>query len=99
MGALGRRGDGGSRPWAGARRLADRDYSWRYVFYINLTDRHARPSLGMSTFLPEPHEMRARNWKWLGFGTLSLAIGAMQIALDRGEEKDWFGSGRSSSRR
>jgi DHA2 family multidrug resistance protein len=28
-----------------------------------------------------------------GFGTLSLAIGAFQVMLDRGEELDWFGSG------
>jgi MFS transporter, DHA2 family, multidrug resistance protein len=30
---------------------------------------------------------------WFGFGTLSLATGAQQIMLDRGEIKDWFGSG------
>src|SRR5712672_2061684 len=30
---------------------------------------------------------------WFGFGTLSLAIGALQILLDRGEQLDWFGSG------
>jgi DHA2 family multidrug resistance protein len=26
---------------------------------------------------------------WFGFGTLSLAIGALQILLNRGEMKDW----------
>ncbi|HEX3449515.1 MAG TPA: MFS transporter, partial [Isosphaeraceae bacterium] len=30
---------------------------------------------------------------WFGFGTLSLAIGALQVLLDRGEQLDWFGSG------
>src|SRR6202023_651448 len=30
---------------------------------------------------------------WFGFGTLSLAIGAMQVLIDRGEQLDWFGSG------
>jgi MFS transporter, DHA2 family, multidrug resistance protein len=28
----------------------------------------------------------------LGFGTLSPAIGAVQVLLDRGEQLDWFGS-------
>ena len=28
----------------------------------------------------------------LGFVTLSFAIGALQMMLDRGELKDWFGS-------
>ena len=27
-----------------------------------------------------------------GFATLSLAIGALQMMLDRGEQLDWFGS-------
>src|SRR6185503_10545108 len=30
---------------------------------------------------------------WFGFATLSVAIGTLQILLDRGEQKDWFGSG------
>src|SRR5712672_2947908 len=67
-------------------------YSWRYVFYINLPIGMLA-FLGMSTFLPEPARNASEKLDWLGFGTLSLAIGAMQIALDRGEEKDWFGSG------
>jgi DHA2 family multidrug resistance protein len=29
---------------------------------------------------------------WLGFGTLSLGIGALQLFLDRGERLDWFAS-------
>ena len=67
-------------------------YSWRYVFYINLPIGMLA-FLGMSTFLPEPARNASEKLDWFGFGTLSLAIGAMQIALDRGEEKDWFGSG------
>ncbi|MDA4631885.1 hypothetical protein NZA98_12350, partial [Escherichia coli] len=30
---------------------------------------------------------------WFGFGTLSLAIAALQLFLDRGEQLDWFSSG------
>jgi DHA2 family multidrug resistance protein len=67
-------------------------YSWRYVFYINLPIG-VLAVLGMSAFLPESAGKAGEKLDWFGFGTLSLAIGAMQIALDRGEEKDWFGSG------
>ena len=28
----------------------------------------------------------------LGFAVLSLGLGALQLMLDRGEQKDWFGS-------
>ena len=29
---------------------------------------------------------------WLGFGSLSIAIAALQVFLDRGEQLDWFSS-------
>ena len=66
-------------------------YSWRYVFYINLPVG-ALAFFGMTTFLKETPRNATGKLDWFGFGTLSLAIGAMQVALDRGEEKDWFGS-------
>src|SRR6202047_2967464 len=67
-------------------------YSWRFVFYINLPIG-ALAFLGMSTFLNETPRNAAAKLDWFGFGTLSLAIGAMQVLLDRGEQLDWFGSG------
>jgi MFS transporter, DHA2 family, multidrug resistance protein len=67
-------------------------YSWRYVFYINLPIG-ALAFFGMTTFLKDTPRDAKTKLDWFGFGTLSLAIGAMQVALDRGEEKNWFGSG------
>jgi DHA2 family multidrug resistance protein len=67
-------------------------YTWRYVFYINVPIG-ILAFLGMSTFLTETPRNTTAKLDWIGFATLSLAIGAMQIALDRGEELDWFGSG------
>ena len=66
-------------------------YSWRYVFYINLPIG-ILAFIGMSTFLTETVRNATAKLDWLGFGTLSLAIGAGQVCLDRGEELDWFGS-------
>jgi DHA2 family multidrug resistance protein len=68
------------------------NYSWRYVFYINLPIG-ALAFVGMTCFLPNKQGNETARLDWLGFGTLSLAIGAFQIMLDRGEELDWFGSG------
>jgi DHA2 family multidrug resistance protein len=68
------------------------NYSWRYVFYINLPIGIV-DLIGIMIFLPEaPREARAK-LDWFGFGTLSIAIGGLQIVLDRGEQLDWFGSG------
>ena len=68
------------------------NYTWRYVFYINLPVG-VLAFLGMVAFLPDSGRNAGAKLDWFGFGTLSLAIGAMQILLDRGEERDWFGSG------
>jgi MFS transporter, DHA2 family, multidrug resistance protein len=67
------------------------DYNWRYVFYINVP-LGIIGALGMMAFLPESPRNGPQKFDWFGFATLSLAIGALQILLDRGEIKDWFGS-------
>jgi DHA2 family multidrug resistance protein len=66
-------------------------YSWRYVFYINLPIG-ILAFLGMTIFLTDTPRNTIAKLDWFGFATLSLAIGAMQVALDRGEQLDWFGS-------
>ena len=68
------------------------NYTWRWVFYINLPIG-ALAFLGITTFLPDTDRNAGAKLDWFGFGTLSLAIGALQVLLDRGEQLDWFGSG------
>jgi MFS transporter, DHA2 family, multidrug resistance protein len=68
------------------------NYTWRWVFYINLPIG-ALAFLGITSFLPETARDIGAKLDWFGFGTLSLGIGALQVLLDRGEQLDWFGSG------
>jgi DHA2 family multidrug resistance protein len=68
------------------------DYTWRYVFYINLPIG-ILCFLGMRVFLTDTTSNANERLDWFGFGTLSLGIGAAQVLLDRGEQLDWFGSG------
>lgn len=66
-------------------------YHWRWVFYINLPIG-ILTFLGLSAFLAETKGERSLAFDWFGFATLSLAIGALQMMLDRGEQLDWFDS-------
>ena len=66
-------------------------YSWRWVFYINVP-LGALAFAGISFFLTETRTSAAAKLDWLGFGSLSLAIAAMQVFLDRGAQLDWFSS-------
>jgi len=66
-------------------------YDWRWVFYVNLPFG-ILATAGLLFFLDEqPRNARLR-FDWIGFAALGLALGALQLMLDRGEGKDWFGS-------
>jgi DHA2 family multidrug resistance protein len=66
-------------------------YSWRWAFYINLPVG-ALAILGMSLFLHESERDPTRRFDFFGFVLLSLAIGSLQLGLDRGQSLDWFSS-------
>jgi MFS transporter, DHA2 family, multidrug resistance protein len=65
-------------------------YNWRWVFFINVPIGMLT-FLGLSAFLSET-KRQALSFDWLGFATLSIAVGALQLFLDRGEQLDWFDS-------
>jgi DHA2 family multidrug resistance protein len=66
-------------------------FSWRWVFYINVPIG-ALALAGISTFMRETKISAAARIDWLGFASLSVAIAAMQVFLDRGAQLDWFSS-------
>jgi DHA2 family multidrug resistance protein len=66
-------------------------YSWRWVFYINLP-LGLLAWFGLGAYLKETAIESSRRFDLLGFAFLSLAIGALQMMLDRGESLDWFAS-------
>jgi len=67
------------------------DYSWRWVFYINVPVG-VLCTLGTLVFIRQTRHVRREPFDFVGFLTLSLGIGALQLMLDRGELKDWFHS-------
>ena len=74
------------------------NYSWRWIFYINV------PVGILSLYLTQrvvedPPYIEAERAKMLrnpidywGLGLIGVAIGCLQVVLDKGQEKDWFSS-------
>jgi DHA2 family multidrug resistance protein len=65
--------------------------SWRWVFYINLPIG-LLAFAGLSAFLTETKDAARPRLDLFGFAMLALAIGSIQLMLDRGQTKDWFSS-------
>ncbi len=65
--------------------------TWRWVFYINLPVG-VLCALGILIFVHETRHAHRERFDVMGFAMLSLAVGSVQMMLDRGELKDWFGS-------
>ncbi len=72
------------------------NYSWRWIFYINIPVGALAIYL-VSRFVEDPPWIKADRANffrldYVGLGFLSLAMGGMQVFLDKGEEKAWFSS-------
>jgi DHA2 family multidrug resistance protein len=71
-------------------------YSWRWVFYINVPVGALALLLVYQLVEDPPYLARAKKklsgFDFIGFSFLTLGVGALQIALDKGQEDDWFGS-------
>ena len=68
-------------------------YSWRWVFYINVPVGILSLTL-IYLFIYDPPYIRRGTLRvdaW-GLGMLAVGMGSLQIMLDKGQEKDWFGS-------
>jgi len=67
------------------------DLGWRWCFYINLPVG-ALCALGVFVFIPYNRGAECGSFDMFGFVMLSIAVGALQLMLDRGEINDWFQS-------
>ncbi len=70
------------------------NYSWRWIFYINLPVGIL--AMFLAEWLVEDPPYIKRNLKaaidFIGFGLLAVWLATLQIVLDKGQEADWLGA-------
>ena len=66
-------------------------YSWHWVFFVNLPFGIVTV-LGLMVFMDETRQDTELRFDWFGFVALAIGIGALQVALDRGEQLGWLES-------
>jgi len=76
-------------------------YSWRWLFYVNVPVGILSLIL-VSRLIHNPPALTGKpitrqnllSMDWTGMGLLALGLGSLEFVLDKGQEDDWFGSGR-----
>ena len=69
------------------------NYSWRWVFYINIPVGIACVIMTKLFIFDPPYLKRERGGvDYWGIGMLAVWIGSLQVVLDKGEQEDWFSS-------
>ncbi len=66
-------------------------YSWHWVFFVNIPFGIVTVA-GLLVFMDETKTDTELKFDWFGFAALAVGIGAMQLALDRGEQLGWLES-------
>jgi MFS transporter, DHA2 family, multidrug resistance protein len=73
------------------------NFTWRWIFYINVPIGII--SLLLSSrivedppYLKQIRAQRRPRIDYMGIGLIVLAVGCLQIVLDKGQEADWFNS-------
>jgi len=73
------------------------NYSWRWIFYINVPIGIISMLLTSRVIKDPPHLSGARREggikiDYIGLGLLALGLGALQVVLDKGQREDWLES-------
>lgn len=74
------------------------NYSWRWIFYINIPIGILCAFLTRIVLEDPPYmkKIKAKARKlsvdWVGLGFISIGLATLEIVLDKGQELDWFGS-------
>jgi MFS transporter, DHA2 family, multidrug resistance protein len=69
------------------------NYSWPWIFFINIPVGILAVAMIVAYVHDHPEQVRSKRVDGIGIALLALAVGGVQLMLERGERLDWFDSG------
>ena len=69
------------------------NWSWPWIFYINLPIGIAAALMVAIYVHDSPHQQKASSIDYYGIALLAMCVGALQYLVEHGQRDDWFESG------
>lgn len=66
------------------------NYSWPWIFYVNIPVGALALFLTYTFVRTTPRDGRGKPIDWWGIALLAIAVGSLQVILEKGESEDWF---------
>src|ERR1700678_976747 len=70
-------------------------YSWRWIFFLNVPIG-ILGVIGVAALVEDPPwiaERRSHGVDYIGIALITLGLGRLQVAMERGQDEDWLSSG------
>lgn len=69
------------------------NFSWQYIFYLNVIPGLLLVSAILYGLNRQPLQLHLlKQGDWFGIISMAIGLGSLQVVLEEGNRKDWFGS-------
>jgi MFS transporter, DHA2 family, multidrug resistance protein len=69
------------------------NFGWEYIFYLNVVPGLLLIAAIWYAMRPEPMQLGLlKHGDWGGIAAMAIGLGSLQVVLEEGSRKDWFGS-------
>ena len=65
-------------------------YTWQWIFYVNIPVGAVAAFCAYTFINKTPKEAKGKPIDWWGILLLAIAVGSLQVILEKGESEDWF---------
>src|SRR6201986_1102345 len=64
--------------------------SWNWIFYVNIPVGAIAAFCAYTFINKTPKDAKGKPIDWWGIALLAIAVGSLQVILEKGESEDWF---------